>query len=99
MQTVCRSSAPRGWSGNVGGKKAGCGGPGLVWLRAACGHKADVLPNSLKSLWRQLMVEINIQFTGQSSACQLQAPSKVAASVVELHDKTAYFRGLLWWAA
>lgn len=46
-----------------------------------------------------LMVEMNIQFTGNSSACQLHTPSKVVTSVAVLRDKTAYFRGLLWWAA
>ncbi len=60
----------------------------------ACG-RLDVLPNSLKYLWRQLMVEkwtftgnIHEQIHGQQlwwtflqSACKLHSPSKLATSV------------------
>ncbi len=44
-------------SDDLGGEDAGCGGPGLVWLHEVCGCELDVLPKSLKRLWRRLMVE------------------------------------------
>ncbi len=41
-------------SDDLGGEDAGCGGPAGVVTR---GLRLDVLPNSLKRLWRRLMVE------------------------------------------
>ncbi len=50
--------------------------------------RLDVLPNSLKRLWRRLMVEKwtfnsrqQLWWTFLQSACQLHAPSKLATSV------------------
>ncbi len=50
--------------------------------------RLDVLPNSLKRLWRRLMVDNEHSIHGQQlwwtflqSGCQLHAPSKLAASV------------------
>ncbi len=81
-------------SDDFGGEDVGCGGPGLVWLHVVCGCEywmyshpcwmLDVLPNSLKRLWRWLMVEkwtFNSRTTALvdilQSACQLHAPSKL----------------------
>ncbi len=85
-----------GWlvSDDFGGEDVGYGGPGLVWLHVVCGCEywmyshpcwmLDVLPNSLKRLWRRLMVEkwtFNSRTTALvdilQSACQLHAPSKL----------------------
>lgn len=68
-------------------ENAACGGPELVLV--TCGlllwARLDVLPNSPKCVWRQLMVEkMNIQFKGNSSGgqfCQLYPPSKPATPV------------------
>ncbi len=44
-------------SDDLGGEDAGYGGPGLVWLYVVCGS-LDGQTNSLKCLWRWLMVDI-----------------------------------------
>ena len=51
-----------GWlvSDDLGGEDAGYRGPGLVWLHV-------VLPNSLKRLWRRLMVE-KLTFISRATA-------------------------------
>ncbi len=50
-----------GWliSDDLGGEDAGYGGPGLVWLHVVCGCEAGWMYclNSLKHLWRRLMVK------------------------------------------
>ncbi len=81
---------------------AGCGGPGLVWLHVVCGLwcRLDVLPNSLKRLWRWLMLEnedINSRATalvGHSAVnhanCTL--PQTCDICCIMLCDKTAHFR-------
>ncbi len=86
-----------GWlvSDDLGGEDAGCGGPGLrLWGRL------DVLPNSLKRLWRQLMVEkwtFNSQATALVDIPAVSMP--IARSLktcnicgIVLCDKTAHLR-------
>jgi hypothetical protein len=50
-----------GWlvSNNPAGEEDRCAGPGLEWLHMVCGCRAklDILPNSPKRRWRQIMVE------------------------------------------
>ncbi len=53
-----------GWlvSDNLGSEDAGCGGPRLLWLHEVCSYDGlcimlDIMPNSLKRLWRRLMLE------------------------------------------
>ncbi len=81
-------------SDNLEGEDAGCGGPGLVW------GWLDVLPNSLKCLWRRLMVEkltfnsratalVDIHTVGMPIARSLKTCDICG---IVLCDKTAHFR-------
>ncbi len=90
-----------GWlvSDDLGGEDAGCGGPGLMWLNVVCGFEAGwVLPNSLKRLWRRLMVEkltfklqhlFDIPAVSMPIACSLKTCDICG---IVLCDKTAHFR-------
>ncbi len=81
-------------SDDLEGEDAGCGGPGLLW------GWLDVLPNSLKRLWRRLMVE---KLTFNSRATALVDIHTVGLQIarslktcdicgIVLCDKTAHFR-------
>ncbi len=89
-----------GWlvSDDLGGEYAGCGGPGLVWLHVV--WSVVVRPNSLKRLWRRLMVE---KWTSNSWATALVDIPAVRMPIacsfktcnicgIVLCDKTAHFR-------
>ncbi len=95
MQTDCCSSCPGGWSQTILEVKM------LVWLHVVCGcGQLDVLPNSLKRLWRRLMVE---KWTFNSPATALVDIPAVSMPIarslktcdicgIVLCDKTAHFR-------
>ncbi len=93
MQTDCC----RSWwlvSDDLGGEDAG--GPGLVWLHVVCSCKAGWMYGQilLKCLWRQLMVEINIQFMGNSSgghSCSQHANCTLPQNLRHL------WHCALWW--
>ncbi len=64
--------------------------------------RLDVLPNSLKRLWRRLMVEKLTLNSRATALVDIPAVSKpIASSIccIVLCDKTAHFRGLLLWPA
>ncbi len=89
-------------SDDLGDKDAGCGGPGLVWLHVVCGCEAGWMycQNSLKCLWRRLMVEKWTFDSWATALVDLPAVSKpIACSLktcnicgIVLCDKTAHFR-------
>ncbi len=89
-------------SDDLGGEDAGCGGPGagVVTRGLRLWSRLDVLPNSLKHLWRRLMVE-KLTFNSRATALvDIPAVSMpIARSLktcviygIVLCDKTAHFR-------
>ncbi len=88
-------------SDDLGGEDAACGGPGLVWLHVVYGWgRLDVLPNSLKRLWRRLMLEKWILNSRATALVDIPAVSmSIARSFktcdicgIVLCDKTTHFR-------
>ncbi len=88
-------------SDDLGGEDAGCGGPGLVWLVCGCEYVLlDVMPNSLKRLWRQLMVKkltLNSRATALVDILAVNMPLAHSLKICDicgivLCDKTAHFR-------
>ncbi len=105
MQTNCCSSCPGGWSQTILEVKMldveVLGWCGYTWS-CGCETGLDILPNSLKRLWRRLMVDkwtLNSWATAlvdiPAASMQLHAPSKTCDICgIVLCDKTAH---LLEW--
>ncbi len=100
MQTDCCSSCPVDWSQTILEVKMWRSWAGVVTRGLRLCGRLDVLPNSLKRLWRWLMVE---KWTFNSWATALVDIPAVSMAIarslktcyicgIVLYDKTAHFR-------